>query len=217
MTYSGEELLEQLADVYRNLRFYKDTGFVLNGSDKHEFRTYFSRPKIRFEFSDLNFWKDGKSGGTRIPTEEGNSVWVFDGKNCLGKRFCDEQVKNYNTEEMNQMIERQFVLSLLCANNHVDKKICSVKELKQLESTILDGKDCFVYSGKLSRDNDIEISVDKEYLLIRRIRLKEWFRQMEQKGIDNELPNLKELPFSKEIFYTDIGLKELENSHFSKT
>lgn len=209
-------LLRQVIAVYENLKTYQDNAMISSGSQTDGFRTYYRNPCFRFEYSDLNFWKDGQPHTVAIPTEYGTSILISDGTNYFLKRFYADESKEIEIERVKGILLRQFSLALLIPWIGTPPGIREVKDPQQQSDIQIHDHNCFVLLGKLFRAGDIEISVEQESFLIRRIRLREWFRQMEQRNIDDR-SDLTKFPFSVDITYQDISLEPPENSLFDRT
>lgn len=99
-----------------------------------------------------------------------------------------------------------FAVDLLIPSAIGSLGIRDIKGLAVKDSSILDGTQCVVLSGTLRQPKDIEIWIDPLSMSLKRVRTKEWFRELSERELGADLPCLDSMPFDSDCRYENVVL-----------
>lgn len=216
---NAQDILDSLVKTYRMARTYSDSGTVQVFTHPHNFKTYFSAPrKYRCEYPDVDCWVD-KPGGTYRPSPiKGTSVLWSDGTNNYVKWFY----KNEPWEETDKESVRRLHStlhgfdSLLLLLGVKDSTVLNIESLNRIADDMIDGIECLRVQGSVHSPADTELWIAKDTYVLRRVRQKNWFPVLRERGIADDIPSNESLPFNRDCIYNEVHLnRELDDTLFS--
>lgn len=208
---SAEELVAFLIEKYESFDSYQDNVIIVCGEDVNEFMTHYKRPgKLCFEFSET-------SNANLNESKHGFSKLVVDEKQTKLKRHFESNTSVIESVQdccAQSLLKRHYALGMMMMGFQTEPTIHGIKNPEFKDDEIYNEMNCYITTGDLISSSDIELTIDKEELLLRRVRLKESFRGKEKLKAHEGTQELYSTPFNVEIHYKMVSLNEPPDSIF---
>lgn len=206
---NADQVMRRMQQAYAALDSYQDKCIKIHGNEEDHYSTWFERPhNFRFEYSDMRLFEDEEDledqlSKAREPSEDGVSEIYTDGKRVLQKPFYKSRASELDLEAYdNVTIWGWHPLQILMPEQFSNSLPALIENLEHRETQVLEGAECHVLAGDLYMPGDAELWIDTSTFLLRGVRFKIWFREMQLHNIAEDLPDISTMPFSDEFVYT---------------